>query len=317
MKKYFGPLLVVVFLLALLEVISRVILYEIYNRKFDQSLIEANKYLTSPGLKENANGVVWGRMFHTDQFGCRLGPRKYSSSKKKWLFIGDSVTEGVGVDDSATFAAIVAARTDSVDIMNYSLIGYSDADYLNILKTLLPRADSAISRVTIFFCLNDVYGVAKTGQLPVMARNNIAGRLNGWLQNSYATYTLVKLLVYQNSDRYYRYDEQFYKNNNPYFNDAMQRLRQCDSVCRVAGVQMNVVMLPYRSQLTGGDEWDNKPQLLVKDFCLHNNIAFDAITATSAGISASVSGSILYLFADEIHFSKAGHKKVADYILTH
>jgi lysophospholipase L1-like esterase len=316
MKKFLYVTLIVVALLIVLEISARLILSRIYNRSFDSSLIVDNKYLTSTGLKENATGYVWGKQFHTDQFACRKSPVAYSSKKKKWLFIGDSVTEGVGVDDSSTFAALVAKRVDSVNIMNYSLIGYSDADYLNVLKTLLSNPDSSFSKVTIFFCLNDVYGSAKTGQLPVMAKRGLIGTLNAWMQDNYATYKLVKLCAYAFSDSYFKYDVKFYTKGNPYFNESMQRLRECDSICNLSGVTMNVMMLPYRSQLNGRDN-NETPQMMVKDFCAERKITFDAITSTSAGISAPVSGDVLYLFADEIHFSEAGHKMVANYILSH
>ena len=315
MKKYLGTILGVIILLALLEIISRVVLKRIYDRSFDSSLIVDNKYFTSAGLKENAAGYVWGKPFHTDAFGCRKGPVSFSSKKKKWLFIGDSVTEGVGVDDSLTFAALVAKQIDSVNIMNYSLIGYSDADYLNVLEKLLANHDSSISKVTIFFCLNDVYGSAKTNQLPVMAKANWIGALNGWMQNKYATYKLVKLLVYERSDRYFKYDEQFYTAGNSFFEEAMERLRSCDSVCRASGVAMNVVMLPYCSQIAGpGPDVNNRiPQTMVADYCYKKHIVF--------GEPSKYIGPGrwwgLYLFADEIHLSEEGHKKLADYILSH
>jgi lysophospholipase L1-like esterase len=315
MKKFLRIAFIVVIILAIIEVCARLTLSRIYNRSFDSSLIAESKYLTSAGLKANATGYVWGKPFHTDSFACRKGPKAFSGKKKKWLFIGDSVTEGVGVDDSLTFAALVAKNIDSVNIMNYSLIGYSDADYLNVLKVLLATKDSTISKATIFFCLNDVYGAVKTNQLPVMAKPNLIGRLNGLLQNRYATYKLLKLFVYAMSDRYFKYDEQFYAKDNPNFVGSMQILKECDSVCKAAGVRLNVLMLPYRSQLDG--KGNEMPQTMVKDYCLQRNIAFDAITSATAGISAPISGDMLYLFADEIHFSVAGHKMVANYILSH
>ena len=309
MRRFFGPLLVVAVLLVLLEGAARLVLNAVYNRSFDSSLIVDNKYFTSSGLKENAEGVVWGKPFHTDQFACRKNPVSYSAKKKKWLFIGDSVTEGVGVDDSSTFAALVAKRVDSFNIMNYSLIGYSDADYLNVLKTLVA-GDSSIGKVTIFFCLNDVYGSSKSGSLPVMAKLNLIGRLNSLMQNSYATYKLLKLLVYQNSDRYFKYDEQFYDVNNACFISSMGILKQCDSLCSASGVKMEVVMMPYRTQFGGS----KRPQLLVGDYCHKEHIAFGDLLDYASVTSAA---SHFYLFADEIHFSAAGHKMMADYILSH
>ncbi len=313
MKKFIASFLLVIVLLLLLEGGARVVLSGIYNRSFDASLILDNKYLRASGLKENAVGYVWGKVFHTDRLGCRKGPKAYSSTKKKWLFIGDSVTEGVGVDDSSTFAALVAKQIDSVNVMNYSLIGYSDADYLNVLKTLLANRDSSISKVTIFFCLNDVYGKTNSAALPVMAKQNFIGQLNGLMQDNYFTYKLTKLLVYQMSDRYFQYDSRFYAAGDTFFSQSMTYLRQCNDVCKDAGVIMNVVMLPYRSQLLDKDRVNRNPQNMVKAFCFNQHIPFaDPIDFCSNAQNPKD----LYLFADEIHFSEAGHKMIADYILT-
>lgn len=314
MRKLLHQLLINVFtvvvLLAILEYASRALLRKIYNRDFDSSLIIDNKYFGSAGLKENATGRVWGKMFHTDSRGCRKSA-VYHPGKKKWLFIGDSVTEGVGVDDSDTFASLMSEVDDSADILNYSLIGYSISDYYNILRTVLANADNGVQRATIFFCLNDVYGPTPAGELPVMAKQNLMGKLNSFLQNRYATYKLVKLILFKNSDRYFKYDEQFYEQGNPYFTRAMGYLQQCDSVCRAAGVQMNVVVLPYRDQLGGKDRNDNRPQTMIQDFCLKHHIAFaDPLPF----LRAQKPYRDLYLFGDEIHFSEKGHKAMAAFI---
>ena len=200
--------------------------------------------------------------------------------------------------------------------MNYSLIGYSVSDYLDVIKSLVKKKDSDITRVTIFFCLNDVYGPAKSGQLPVMAKQNFLGKLNGLMQDNYATYKLIKLTVYQLSDSYFRYDEKFYTKGNAFFNDAMLCLRDCDSICKNAGVKMNVIVLPYRSQL-GNEGNKTMPQFMIKWFCRDHNIDCDYVSTRDVGFIHASFSSPLYLFADEIHFSEEGHKTIACYILSH
>jgi len=307
-------LLVIVIILAVLEAGCRIILRHTYNRDFDSSLIVDDKYLTSAGLKENATGTVWGKEFHTDEFACRKSSKPYNKQKRKWLYIGDSVTEGVGVDDTSTFAAIVAAHTDSINILNYSLIGYSVADYYNVLKCLLDKNDSSISKATVFFCLNDVYGSTKPNQLPEMAQQNWKGKLNSLLQNRYATYKVLKLLLLKTSDRYFQYDNQFYNQGDPHFKEAMHYLRGCDSLCRAHRVKMNVVMLPYHSQLGSANDIMQQPQDLVRDYCEKHQIPFADVLET---LKNRVKPRSEYLLGDEIHFSEVGHRVVADFILSH
>ncbi len=313
-RTIFINLATVVALLTVVEVICRVELKKIYNRDFDSSLMVDNKYFNSGGLKENAHGTVWGRDFNTDSFGCRVPAKPYNSKKRKWLFIGDSVTEGVGVDDSSTFAYKISEQLDSLNVMNYSLIGYSDGDYLNILKTLLGNNDSSVSRATIFFCLNDVYGNTKTRNLPVMAKQTLIGKLNGFLQVHYATYKLLKLFSYQNSSAYFTYDLGFYNEYGNQFIESMSILRQCNSICASADVKFDVIMLPYRSQLSGRYKGVEKPQQLVRAYCKKNNILF---YDPYDDLSHTYNAASLYLFADEIHFSEQGHDAIARFILSH
>lgn len=309
MKKLFLLVFSVIFLLAILEIFSRFLLQKIYNRNFDSSLIIEKKFFSSDGLKENKTGKVWGKNFRTDEFGCRKNSKPFDNKKKKWLFIGDSVTQGVGVNDSCTFSSLISEKIDSLNILNYSHIGYSTSDYDNVLSSILKN-DSEVKLVTIFFCLNDVYGSAKTDELPVIAKQNLLGKLNGFFQNKYATYKMIKLIAFQNANRYFQYDAKFYEPGNPFFSDAMNYLEKCKNLCDEKNVVMNLVVLPYRSQLSE-DAPNKHPQQLIKDFCEKKQITFfDA----AEFLKQKSNSKKLYLFSDEIHFSEEGHKAIAEFL---
>lgn len=305
-------LLTVIAVMLLLEVACRVALHYMYNRRFDAALIVDNKYGNTAGLKENAEGIVWGKKFTTDEFGCRKNKLAADKKKKKWLFIGDSVTEGVGVGDEETFASLCSEELKEYSLLNCSLIGYATPDYYNLLQSYLSAPDSSVELVTVFFCLNDVYGAAKTDNLPVMAKQDDAHRIATWLQQHYATYKLVKLFIYRNADNYFKYDVAFYKPDNERFKESMAYLQHCDSLCKSKGAYFNVVMLPYRSQLAGNNVANRTPQKMVGDFCDENGIEFSDATDL---LAKEPSPQSLYLFADEIHFSAAGHKALAKYLL--
>jgi lysophospholipase L1-like esterase len=300
--------LVVLIILILIEGISCGILQVIYNREFDSSLLVDNKYFTSAGLKENASGIVWGKPFHTDQFGGRKNA-KANSGKKKRLFIGDSVTEGVGVEDSATFSSLHSKELTDFNLLNISLIGYSSYDYLNVLRCFLAK-DSAIESIMLFYCLNDVYGEAKTKDLPIMAKQSYIGKANSFLQDRIATYKLLKLLFYQNSSSYFKYDSQFYTSDNPHYIESMRHLKQCDSICKSQNILFRVVLLPYRSQLKNLNE-NGLPQQLLEAFCKKQSIE---VSDASSFLAKKDDIKALYLFADEIHFSEKGHRAIAAFL---
>lgn len=292
--------------LAIAELLARPYLKKVYNRDFDASLILDNRFFTSPGLKPNSTGTVWGKSFSTDEFGCRKARKRNYSSGFKWLFIGDSVTEGVGVDDTSTF---VPSQISGNDVYNYSLIGYSTADYVNVLNTLLPT-DTTIGRVTIVYCLNDVYANTSKSNLPSISKPGLIGELNEWMQLHLASYKLLKWWWMGETDRYYRYDEQFYTKENPMFNKAMLDIKHCSKICNQRNIYFQLLVLPYRSQLT--DIKRNEPQRLISQFCKQNDIKmYDA----TSWLASSPQPSKLYLYADEIHFSELGHRKVFEYII--
>jgi len=160
----------------------------------------------------------------------------------------NSVFYGFGVVVTSTFSSLYAVEFKEYNICNHSLIGYSTKDYVKMLRNILPN-DSATELVTLFYCLNDVYGDAGSDDLPAMGRPTFIGRLNGLLQNRCATYKLIKLFFYQNSNRYFTYDLSFYKKDGWYFKNAMNQLSICDSLCKAKNIYFNVVMLPYQSQL--------------------------------------------------------------------
>lgn len=303
---------IVAVLMLVIELVCRAVLPVIYARGFDAKMIEKNKYFDSPGLKENAAGKVWGKEYHVNSFGARKTAKVYDTKKKKWLFIGDSVTAGVGVDDSATFASLFSMKTDSFNLFDYSLIGYSTPDYWNVLKYYTER-DTDIAKVNIFFCLNDVYGKAKSTDLPDIAKQSFTGWVNEVLQNKYATYKVLKLLVFRNTDNYFKYDLQFYNETDPHFTEAMAYLDKCDSLCKANNIAMQVVIIPYRSQIAGKDLQNRVPQNLVGQYCKSHQIAFKDATDYLQNEPNTYK---LYLFADEIHFSERGHRAITDYLLS-
>lgn len=304
-------LIILLLSIVVVEGIARIILYSAYNRKFDASLIQPNKYNHSDGLKPNRSGIVWGKNFSTDQYGGRNTGTSAKARKKKFLFIGDSVTEGVGVEDEQTFSSIAAKQLPEFDVVNLSLIGYSTQDYVNVLSAVLS-SDSAIELVNLFYCLNDVYAGAANAELPVMAKQNFWATCSHWLQENISIYKLLKLWYFRNADNYYRYDASFYESSSPYFQKAMQQLSVCDSLCKEKNIFFNVILLPYRSQLGNTYDTATTPQKFVRTYFEQHEISYnDALDF----FREEENPAALYLFADEIHLSEKGHQKMASFLV--
>jgi hypothetical protein len=305
-KKAFIVFCITVAILIVLEVLSRIILSRIYNREFDSSLIVVHKYGPSSGLKANASGMVWGKPFHTDEMGGRKQAKK-KKGKLKLLVIGDSVTEGVGVEDSSTFINLATTGWDDWEIRNISLIGWSSADYRNVIDHLVVK-DCEIKNVCLFYCLNDIYGKNSVKDLPAVANKGFISMINAFLQSRYATYKLIKLLFYQSSDHYYQYDQAFYNDSNK-VKAVMDDLVHIKKVCDRNKVIFTIYILPYRSQLA--DRNNSLPQKVLATKFGENNIMFFDLLKELPNKSEYKDW---YLFGDEIHLSAMGHRAVADAI---
>jgi lysophospholipase L1-like esterase len=132
-------------------------------------MVADSVFNSSSAMKANVSGMLWGKPFHTDEWGYRKQKKSVNKNKKSWLVIGDSVTEGVGVEDSSTFCSLLAEKMDSVNICNESFIGWSVNDYWNVVQAKVDSNTAAkLSKVTLFLCLNDIYGATKTSALPTM-----------------------------------------------------------------------------------------------------------------------------------------------------
>jgi hypothetical protein len=298
LKNILIPISVTLALLLVVEWVSHSILTWVYNRKFDSNLIQEQKYSTTSGLKPDTAGMVWGKAFHTDEMGGRIHQKK-KSGKQKLLMIGDSVTEGVGVDDSTTFADRYNSGHEQ-DIRNISLIGWSVSDYRNAIEQLLSQ-DSLIKDICLFYCLNDIYGKTNGSKLPPMADKGIWSQINALLQDRCATYKLIKLWVYENSDHYYRYDAALYHDTTK-VNAMMADMVYIRNICQRSNVGLKVFILPYRSQLK--DRSNNFPQRVLTGLFTKNNIRFEDLLKTWPQCPAY---NEFYLFADEIHLSEKGH----------
>ena len=299
-------------LLAVLEVGAWLVLGSIYDRRFPEAIIDVDRYGGSNGLVPGSSATVWGQDFHTDALGGRSTGQAINDSSKYWLYLGDSVGEGVGVNDSTCAVSKAALEVGTSRVVNLAHIGHSTCDEWNVLRTWTDTC-ARVGRVTVLFTLNDVYGTATTSELPAVGDTDTLGRLRRWLDKHCATYKLLKLFLLQGSDDYFRFDAQFYKEGDEHLGEAMNCLDLIAARCSERGIAFDVVMLPYRSQVEASTRVEQVPQRMVGDHCRAAAIPFtDALSAFRAAGDADD----LFLFADEIHLSAAGNRVLAQVLLS-
>jgi hypothetical protein len=118
------------------------------------------------GLMANFAGYeTWGRLrqkLYTNSLGfkdAKIREVPAVSDSKRILLIGDSFTEGVGLEFEQTFAGMLYAagqqRNDKIEFLNAGVISYSPSIYYKKIKYLLD-AGLKFDEVVVFSDLSDV-----------------------------------------------------------------------------------------------------------------------------------------------------------------
>ncbi|MCX6174250.1 MAG: SGNH/GDSL hydrolase family protein [Ignavibacteriales bacterium] len=311
--------LIILLLFLLLEITVRLLFPQIHLSGSSSALFKDSVYFNSAGLVPNSIGTSYGVKKEVNSNGFW----KYNNSspsidkKKKWLFLGDSITMGIGVDNDSTFPGIINSEIDNVEILNSAMIGYSSLDYLNIVKKLIQKDGNVIGvqKIFIFWCLNDIYDFYPTSNSPDYREKGILGKVVKFLSANLKTWQLLKELFSDRQRDYFLYDYQFYEYSNPLFNKSIANIEKCASIARLNNIDISVIILPYEYQIRNFNKKELflPQQLFQKKFESIGIKIYDILKDLKPYMNNSKS---LYLFGDGIHFSEQGHKLISKILLT-
>ena len=112
-------------------------------------------------LTKNFNGIMgWGKKrykFCTDNNGFRVNCKKTEKDLKNFDigFIGDSFTEGTGLEYDRTFVGIIEKELPNKKIANLGLSSYSPAIYFTKIKKLL-ESGYKFNEIIVFIDISDL-----------------------------------------------------------------------------------------------------------------------------------------------------------------
>jgi lysophospholipase L1-like esterase len=268
---------------------------------------ENNVYGDTFGLKPKSKGTSMGviREVNIDRFWSHNSPQ---DTVKNWLILGDSVTMGIGVNQDSIYPGLLSFNQDTLRILNPSFIGYSSRDYLNILSNLDDRFKSNLSRVTVFWCLNDVYSNPVNTNSP-KGISFLGNYITGFIYNRVFTYQWLKKNIFDRPKKYFLYDEQFYSEQNYQYQNSLENIFKIKTITDSLNLKLDVVILPYEYQLRANVDY---PQKQMKNDLIDNQINVIDIFSSLKKITDDYED--IFLYGDGIHFSKKGHKIVYDII---
>ncbi len=313
-------MIVIAILFLLLEGAVRIFVREITLSGTSANLVVDSLYSDSPGIRSDTAGTSGSVEKTTNDYHAWKYFKPAAGAARKLLFLGDSVTMGISVENDSTYAGIINNSLDSLSVINPSLIGYSSMDYLNVFKAFVERNrfNLSFSSIVVFWTLNDIYSNYPNENAPEFSGGSFLNNIINLFRKNSKAYHFLKNLFSDRSRAYYEYDRQFYTKSNPLLLRSINNLKHISSACDSLGIEMQVVLLPYEYQLRKVRDTDESgspifyPQKLMKAELKEFNIG--VIDLRNAFKDDYRNSRDYYLYGDGIHFNKRGHKLAAKYL---
>jgi len=290
----------------------------------------------------------------TDQYSFRVNCDKQNVDKSTknlgTVFLGDSQTEGVGLNFEDTFFGIIENKYNSLVFTNLSTSGYSFSIYFAKLNYLINSKKFKIKKVVIVPDISDVQDEATKYYLD---ENNIVKRIQDKIsfsdQNqlteknqklSYnilikfpVTYNLLRNLYYYDYLRpIYRYKKEYgganwtYNTSSPSYGElgvkksiekSIKLMENIYDLLEKANIDLSVVIFPQPSQVLY-DKQESLHVEIFKNFCKDRCEEFVNLYPLFFKYKNSLSDNEIikkFYLEGDMHFNKEGNKIIAEKIL--
>ncbi len=182
----------------------------IKDKIFDRKSHKIKSYYYHHDLRPNAHWVEnWGYQnakIFTNNLGFKDKKiRKVNFKKNNVLFIGDSFTEGVGVEYQNTFVGVIEKKvnliSDEHQVLNAGVVSYSPIVILSKLNYLINIKNYPISKVFLVLCNGDIhddlYRYKDIDENYVVSHDDffnikILVKINNFLKSHTITYQFIK-----------------------------------------------------------------------------------------------------------------------------
>ena len=268
--------------------------------------------------QRNTEAVIFGIKAYTDKYGFRIPSKdfkyKYSSSI---LVLGDSVSFGVGVDESKTFVGILRNKIN-LNIYNASVAGHNIIDYSTLIKDY-NQTFKDISKVIVFICLNDVHfakGVIKNAELGEKHNSEIfyiriLKKINIYLRNKSALFVLLKSKFTKVEERHFDLLTDYYNDQN-ILKKYKNTILEIHNFSKLKKIKVDYVLLPYSYQLKKNCNKELlRPQKKINE--IFSSLKINLFDLTNEFCQEKEKK--LFLNYDPVHLSENGHQFVSNLLI--
>jgi lysophospholipase L1-like esterase len=305
-------------------------------------------------LRPNVNvNARWGPLsYHiaTNSLGFKdERPRQVApiASQRRWLIIGDSMTEGVGYTYAATFVgqmtALLRQQGESVEILNAGVSSYSPIIYFKKTVALLEQG-LHFDEVIVFLDISDIYDEADiytiddAGHVIERARQvTVARSMEPWravFRDNSVLYGLPRLfrtwwqfnrpsaelesnwlLRYPRGNwtvdesLWLAYGQRGVAQAEAYLTQLAQRLRK-------EGIAMTLVVYPWPNQIFYGD-LPSRQETIWQRWAREHQVQFIDLFPDFIGADPQQNKTAIlsYYIPNDMHWNEAGHRYVAQRFL--
>ncbi len=279
-----------------------------------QSIWGGNKYLTC-----------------TDKFGFRNFCDKIDNQNKNIILIGDSFTEGIGLEYKKTFSGMFAKKMD-LRVMNMGVSSYSPVIYKNKIKYYLDNYNFKINHVIVFLDMSDIIDEAF---YYIECDKVVCDRIvkkNTPISNFKKEKTIFPILEFikvsvknikrKIKPKVYIYRKDFTRSNWTFVKETKEiKIGIQNSVLHMnelykyldkKNISLTIAVYPYPGQLLY-DQENSKQVKIWKDFCKNKCKYFINYFPSFFGeIKNSNNKRIIdkYYIKNDVHFNFDGNKKI-------
>jgi len=257
-------------------------------------------------------------------FRDRTHEKENKSRKIRIAFLGDSVTEGFGVEESDRYSSLIEkelnSKRDSFEILNFAVAGHATRDELEILKSnvLAYHPDFVFLQIN----LNDFSRNVR------LLKIDSSSTLNSTLEDPEKMKALNNASWLQKHSALYLYVAETYnyrKFRTGKTNDissyakpvTVEEWSAIDSLlsdmsrtCATSNAHLIVSYLPLAAEvLIKNDSLGNLVNVPLQEFCKKNGIDYADVTIPFRKTSKP-----LELFLDDCHLSVEGNRVVSEII---
>ena len=289
-------------------------------------------------LKKNFKAnLEWGPkktyLHCTDKNSFRTFCNQMSSNSKEFdiAFIGDSFTEGVGVNYQETFVGRISTHFNDLNIANLAVVSYSPSIYFSKLKYLIDNGYK-FKRVIIYFDISDIYDDNKKYKL---VDNKISRKKSAALSKiqkklkslfpflAYST-KFIKNNFFDKSDKINKckyldfcHEKSSWTFNEKYFGSkeiskSLKFMEMIYLLLNENDIKMSVGIYPWPAQIMY-DTKDSKIVRLINEFCKNKcEFFFNNFPDFFDELDASNKSDVIlkYYIEDDVHFNSFGNEKL-------